>query len=99
MERSAQTVELLLEHQSMSSSECRERIALALKNEGIVNVSLPGASPSLMPGLGTPTEGTICGGDKVPVASRRRRVGFSVQHWTSVLSSTKRALACLMTNG
>src|SRR6266576_3558290 len=60
---SAQTVELLLEHQSMPSFEFVARIACALRNDRSVKILVPVRNPRMMSAalvLGTSTLLTTC---------------------------------------
>jgi hypothetical protein len=88
--RIAQIVEILLEHQSILSSECLDLIALALKNEGIFKSCLPSSpsSASLLSGFGTRTVRTICGLAMAPLFCNSL-AGLKVQHWTPVLRSAR----------
>src|SRR3954447_824329 len=79
MDCSAQTVELLLEHQSMPSFEFVERIACALRNDRSVKILVPVRNPSMMLAalvLGTSTLATTCVAN-VP-SLRRSLAGLAV---------------------
>src|SRR4051794_32928490 len=92
IERTAQGVELLLEHQSISSSESPARMALALRKERIVRWSalLKEASSLAFPGVETRTVRTMALGSTVP-SLRISFCGRVVQQDAPVLMSDRRA--------
>src|ERR687893_623409 len=93
IERTAQGVELLLEHQSMPSSESLARIALALRNELAVRKSVPPlklASRLALSGDGTRT--VLTTSVTMLPSSLRCFWGRVVQQCTSVEISERRPL-------
>src|SRR5581483_10376463 len=89
----AHTVEALLEHQSIPSSEFVERTAAELRKEVRVKFRAPSklASSSLPAGSDTRTVVMICELSMVPLFLRSF-LGLSVQHKTPVLRSASSAL-------
>src|SRR6185312_4066596 len=91
IERTAQGVELLLEHQSISSIESFARIALALRKERTVRCSalLNDASSLALTGVGTRTVRTMALPSMVP-SLRISFCGRVVQQEAPVLMSDRR---------